>query len=332
MKPIRVLLGALAALMLLPASALAQSVEPAGSGDNYLQPIVLANQQNPLPLSPSVLGFTVDTTNYTTQNDASLFGGNGQEFNQCGNSIYGKTVWAVFYTDRYGRVDLTASGFDSVIGLASFDSPSNPAPKGGLCTDRLLGTIESFNPDFLPTVKKNHWYAIQVGGAQQQDGSIPGGLITVYAELLKPQEVQGDAGVSWTPARGGVKLSLVRAGGPKGAKVKVSCLKKSCGSKSFTSKKPLLKQTFLKSNPMAKFTTRLKTQPEAEAHEAATTNVFQNKTLKNGARLVVTVQETDQIGEMFYWDVKNNKVGTKHILCIEPDGKQTAALGKCDGK
>ena len=47
---------------------------------------------------------------------------------------------------------------------------------------------------------------------------------------------------------------------------------------------------------------------------------------------MVTVKATDQIGEMFYWDIKNNKASAKHILCIEPDGKQTAAVGKCDGK
>ena len=126
MKPIRFLVGALVVLALLPATAMAQ----AGPGDNYLAPNFLADQQNPLPLSPAVLGFSADTTNYTTETNPSLFGGNGQEFNQCGSSIYGKTVWAVFYTNRYGRLDITASGFDSVIGLASFDRPAEPGAEG----------------------------------------------------------------------------------------------------------------------------------------------------------------------------------------------------------
>jgi len=330
MKPIRFLVGALVVLALLPATAMAQ----AGPGDNYLAPNFLGDEQNPLPLSPAVLGFSADTTNYTTETNPNLFGGNGQEFNQCGSSIYGKTVWGVFFTNRYGRLDITASGFDSVIGLASFDSPSNPRPTGGLCSDRLFGTIESFNPDFLPTVKKNHWYAIQVGGVQDAAGNIAGGPLTVYAELLKPIALQGDAGLTWLPGKKGVKVTLVRAGGPKGAKVKVTCQRKGCGSKSFTSKKPLLKQSFLKASPLAKFKTNLKQQPagDPEAQAAETTNVFQGKTIPNGARLVVTVQATDQIGEMFYWDIKNNKAGTKHILCIEPDGKQTNPVGKCDGK
>ena len=331
MKPIRFLVGALVALALLPATAMAQ----AGPGDNYLAPNFLGDEQNPLPLSPAVLGFSADTTNYTTENNASLFGGNGQEFNQCGSSIYGKTVWGVFFTNRYGRLDITASGFDSVIGLASFDSPQNPRPTGGLCSDRLFGTIESFNPDFLPTVKKNHWYAIQVGGVQDAAGNIAGGPLTVYAELLKPIALQGDAGLTWLPGKKGVKAALVRAGGTEGCEGQGHLPAQALWIEVVHVQEAASQAVLPEGEPDG----QVLDEPQAAALRGSggsgcreATNVFQGKTIPNGARLVVTVKATDQIGEMFYWDIKKNRAGAKHIRCIEPDGKQANRVGKCDGK
>src|SRR4051794_17479804 len=139
MKVTRTVVAAFAALLLLPAAALAQ----AGPGDRYQDPIVLGSQTSPLPISPAVLGYNADTANYTIQDGDPIFGG-GPEFNECGNSAYGKTVWGIFYTNRTGRVDITAAGFDGVIGLASFKNPQEATPTGGPCVDRLSGKIESF--------------------------------------------------------------------------------------------------------------------------------------------------------------------------------------------
>jgi hypothetical protein len=335
MKPIRFLAGAVMALALLPASALAQTPEPPGSGDNYLQPIVVSNSANPQPF-PGVLGFDVDTTNYTLENSPT-FG--GVEFNQCGTSIYGKTVWSIIYTNRYGRIDITAAGYDSVIGLASFKDPNNPTPAGGPCTDRLSGKIESFARDNLPTVKKNHWYAIQVGGFQNQDGSINGGALEVNVELLPPNAVIGDAGLSWVSTNGGIKVKSVRIDGPKGSVITVACTKKKCGkNQSFQVSKatPLIKQPVLKANPLARFKTMKKLEPTAPdrtvVHAAASKNVFKGRTIKNGTRLIVAVEAKDQIGELFYWDIKKNAAGTKAIGCIEPGSTKVQALGSCDGK
>jgi len=339
MKPIRLLFGAVLALTLLPAAAIAQTNVAPGSGDSYLAPIVVSNSQSPQPF-PGVLGFDVDTTNYTIESgNPNLWGGNGSEFNQCGNSIYGKTVWSIIYANRYGRIDITAAGYDSVIGLASFKDPNTPAPTGGPCTDRLSGRIESFARDNLPTVKKNHWYAIQVGGFQNQDGTINGGQLEVNVELLPPNPVIGDAGLSWVSTKGGIKVKSVRIDGPKGSVITVACTRHKCGkNQSFAVSKatPLIEQPVLKANPLARFKTMKKQQPTAPdrtvVHAAASKNVFKGRTIKNGTRLTVAVEADDQIGELFYWDVKKNAAGTKAIGCIEPGSTKVQALGSCDGK
>jgi hypothetical protein len=334
MKPICLIAGAVAAVALLPATALAQTTEPPGSGDAYLSPIVVSTSQSPQPV-PGVLGFDVDTTAYTTEDGAAIFGG-GPEFNQCGNSAYGKTVWSVFYSNRYGRIDITAAGYDAVIGLASFKSPSEAAPVGGPCTDRLSGKIESFARDNLPTVKKGSWYAIQVGGFRGPDGNFAGGPLEVNVELLPPDVVIGDAGLSWVSTNGGIKVKSVRIDGPKGSVITVGCAKKKCGkTQSFGIKKPVITQPILKSNPLAKFKTLKKQQPAAVDNgvvRAASKTVFKGRTIKNGGRLVVIVEQQDKIGELFYWDVRKNAAGTKTIGCVEPNSSKVQKLGTCDGK
>src|SRR3954470_21770549 len=122
----------------LPASASAQlQVAPPG-GDSVGDAVDLGT----LSPSPSVFGFDADTSSYTLQPDLG-------EFNQCGSTVYDKTVWARFKTPRTGQIDVTAAGFDGVIGL-SHQTRTGLAP--GPCTDRLSGRIESFRRDSLPDV------------------------------------------------------------------------------------------------------------------------------------------------------------------------------------
>jgi hypothetical protein len=331
MKVTRTVVAALAALLLLPAAALAQ----AGPGDNYQSPIVLGTPSQPLPITPAVLGYNADTSNYTTQDGDPLFG--GPEFNQCGNSTYGKTVWAIFYTNRTGRVDITAAGFDAVIGLASFASPQNATPHGGPCVDRLAGKIESFPRDNLPTVQKGGWYAIQVGGAlNQQSGQFVGGPLEVNVELLPPEQLIADAGLTWKSTSGGVKVSSVRVDGPQGSVAAIGCIKKKCG-KTQSVRNPkvvgVFARTVAKLNPRS---TGRKLQPAARDRDTvrmATKNVFQGRKIPNGGRLAVVVvsQNADQIGQIFFWDVRNNAAGPKTIQCVEPDGKRFRKQGTCTG-
>ena len=319
MKLIRTLTAACALMLVaMPATASAQG----GPGDSLSDPIVLGN--GPLPPSPAVIGFSADTTNYTTENG---------EFNQCGQSAYGKTVWGVFGVNRTGRIDITAAGFDAVIGLARL---TNQGLEGGPCVDRLSGRIESFPRDNLPTVKKGEIYAIQVGGFQRPDGSIDGGNVEVATELLPPEQIIADAGLTWRSTRGGVRATFVRVDGPNGSTARIRCLRRSCGRAQRVANPKLagvFKTPVAKTNPAS---TGRKFKP-AKASDApvsmATKNVFRGRKLPNGSRLVVYVSATaeDQIGQVFYWDIRRNSAGAKQIGCLEPGSSRIQRLGTCDG-
>jgi hypothetical protein len=337
MKPIRLLVGALLALAALPASASAQSDLPPGTGDNYLSPVFLADQTHPMPLTPSVIGFNIDTSANTTET-GPIWGRTGTEFNLCGRTNYGKTEWSVLYTNRYGRLDITAVGYDAVIGVASFNSPSDPQPSGGPCVDRLSGKVESFPADSLPTVRKNHWYAIQVGGAQQADGTFAGGPLEVDVELLPPEAVAGDAILSYKfkGNQKGVTVSGMKVTGPVGSTITVKCLKKSCG-KTATVKFPAPAGSQLKRRPLTELRkvsapSLTKEKPDPIATAAKTKSVFAGRKIPSGARLQVTVTAPNEIGDVFYWDVKGHSVGTKTHACAEPGSSKPRTFGSCDGK
>jgi hypothetical protein len=328
----RTLLALCAALLVLPAVASAQvPITPPGS-DNYVDGYPLAD-----PLVPGAVGFSADTTNYTTEGPNAFFDSPG-EFNSCGRSVYGKTIWSYFHVQQTGRVDITAAGYDAVIGLASFASPQSAKPSGGRCTDRLSGRIESFPRDDLPTVSKGGWYAIQVGGFQDPNtGAIAGGPLEVDVELLPPEEVQGDAILTWRGAKGGIKVTSIKVSGPSGSAALVTCLRKKCG-RDQTIRNPKLKGVFAR--PIAKSLAHGKStaggkevpapRKTVQVHSAA--SAFKGRTVKNGSRLLVVVLGQDQIGEAFFWDVKKNAAGAKSLGCVEPDGTSIQRPGTCDGK
>jgi hypothetical protein len=320
MKLIRTLFAVCAlALLAMPAAASAQG----GPGDNLSDAIPVS--PGPLELTPSVRGLTVDTTNYTVE---------AGEFNQCGNSVYGKTVWGAFGVNRTGRIDITAAGYDAVIGLARL---TNTGIEGGPCTDRLAGKIESYPRDNLPTVQKGEVYALQVGGFQAPDGSIAGGPVEVAVELLPPERVQGDAILTWRSARGGIRVTSIKVDGPRGSAAGISCLRKRCGRNQVI-ENPKLKGAFAnpiaKVSPGAKSSSGPKLKPVSRAKEPtirSAATAFRGRTVKNGARLLVVVLATDQIGQAFYWDVRKNAAGTKTLGCVEPGSTRIQRQGTCDG-
>jgi hypothetical protein len=65
----------------------------------------------------------------------------------------------------------------------------------------------------------------------------------------------------------------------------------------------------------------------------ATKNVFRGRKVPNGGRIAVVVvsQTDDQIGQIFFWDVKNNAAGAKNIGCVEPGSGRVKKLGACNG-
>lgn len=314
------LLALTVALCALPAAASAQS-------DNLANAPVLGGAA--LSPSPSVLGFNADTTNFSLEQG---------EFNQCGNSTYGKTLWALFRTDRAGRIDVTTAGIDSVIAINTVNR--NGGLVGGPCSDRLSGRVESFPRDDLPTVAKGGTYALQVGGFQHPDGSVEGGAVEVDLELLPPERVQGDAILTWRSVRGGIRVTSIKVDGPKGSNALITCVRKKCG-KDQVVRSP--KPTGVFARPIATVSsgdgaarsTGAKAQPKParrdQVHIAAT-SAFKGRTVKNGSRLLVVVLGADQIGQAFYWDVKKNAAGAKSLGCVEPGGNTVQKTGTCDGR
>ena len=123
MSPKRVLLAALIALAALPATAAAQTPITPPEGDNYLMSIFLNDASAPFPKDE--IGFVADTSTYTTQPDMYNPPGSGgpPEPANCG-SPYGKTIWSVFYSNRYGTMDVSTAGpFDSVIAVVPWGTP-----------------------------------------------------------------------------------------------------------------------------------------------------------------------------------------------------------------
>jgi hypothetical protein len=316
---------ALAAALSVPAAAQAG----AGPGDDTAQAISPDTQGGFLPLStasqPHILGFDIpDTSNYTTEPGEPL---------RCASSgtTYAKTAWGVFKAPQYGRVSITAAGFDSVITL--LDATTNRIVK---CTDRLLGKIEQFPNDSLPTVKKNHVYGVQLGGAVQADGSFAGGGLTVNMELIRPATTVADAVLTWVSAGGGVKIKSLRVTPPRGSVITLGCLKKSCGKvRSFSVSKTVFGQKISSS-----FVSRLgaggfsldRTSADAPVRMAAKPNL-NGKRIKNGDTLVVAIQGEDQIGVVYVWQVKRGAAGSKIVGCREPNfGAIRLRVGSCTGK
>jgi hypothetical protein len=324
MKQFWTLLAVCAGLLAIPAAASAQSSVPPPRGDNFDDFIAVTPSDSVfLPLTPAVLGFSGDTTSYTLEPG---------EAPSCGNSAFGKTIWSRFAVDRTGRIDITAAGFDSVIGISPLGS--NGQLGNGICTDRLAGRIESFPRDNLPTVKKGTAYAVQVGGFRDQAGNFAGGPLEVDFEFLPPERVQGDAILTWRSTRGGIRVTSVKVDGPQGSGAAIGCIRKRCGRTQTISNPKAQKGLARLSHKVipgggAKFVPAAKEKGQVRL---ATTSAFRGRKIPNGARLLVVVLAEDQIGQAFFWDVKNNAAGAKTLGCVEPTGTRVQRSGTCDGK
>src|SRR4051794_25150262 len=189
-----------------PAGAAAQTPVPPTQGDNYLQPLFLNDTSQVFPYNDPI-GFTADTTNYTTQSDLFTPGGSGggpAEITRCGSSSFGNTIWAVFYAHHWGTMHIdTAGGFDSVIAVIPFRDPSHPTPLYNFasCVDRLSGLAESDSEVVFP----GSWWAVDVGGT----GSPAGGTLQEKYELKKPTQVSAQAFLFWD--RGGARVTRMFA-------------------------------------------------------------------------------------------------------------------------
>lgn len=314
------------AVVALSAAVAAPAVAQAGAGpgDDIADAVTPNTPGAILPLStaadPHILGADYNTSNYTTESGEPLTCASS-------NTSYNRTAWAAFKAPQYGRVALTAAGYDSVITLV--DATTNRIVD---CTDRLFGNIELFPNDALPTVKKGHVYGVQVGAT----GSATGGPLTLDMELIPPQNTIGDAVLTWLSGSGGVKIKSLKINAPRGSVVTVGCLKKSCGkARSFAVRKPVfrqkiagvdLRQRLGAGSPGAELSFAKTT-----AHAAAKPNL-NGKRIKNGDTLIVAVQREDEIGVIYFWTVKRNGAGSKNVGCIEPNSTKIKRVGSCTGR
>src|SRR4051794_17762051 len=157
----RVAIAAVVA-MLLPCSAAAA----APLNDNYLASTRMLDAAGNFPTNWSD---TEDVSTAITQ--AELFdfdaqgaplGGGAPENTRCGAASFGNTVWYDFAPPPAGGVELTASGFDTVIGVYEYDVETAKIVKQLACFKERSGTAEDLP---LPTgVLKGHAYTVQRRG------------------------------------------------------------------------------------------------------------------------------------------------------------------------
>lgn len=345
-RRLQVAMASVAALTILPAVEASAQTPP--SNDHYLQPVFLNDEGTRFPAPPSVPGYSLDTTAATTQQDLFNPNGNGgpgsgggAEPNQCGQSIYGKTAWTVFFADRPGRIDVsTAGAFDSVIGLIPFRGPSDPAPllTGAVCTDRLSGFSESFSEP--PVVVQGLWYGVQVGGYQDpQSGAIGGGPMEVKFEYRKPLTVSGDAILRGAPTSRGVRLRELEVNRvARGARVQVRCRGARC---SVTRNAGAASASVFErpvgaadasvaraggpagmSTAHGDYTIRVEQSASREARPKAraarTFRLLRGKTLNSGVRIEVRISDPGKFGKYFTWTVKRGSVSKKTQRCMQP--------------
>jgi hypothetical protein len=364
LNPKRTLLAGLLAGLCLPSSAMAQSPPPPDN-DHYLGPYLVnpGDFGNPgnFPEPPVVPGFTVDTSNATTQEDVFSPPGNGggPEFLECrvgqASSGYGKTMWSVFRVHRYGRMRISTGGsFDSVIAVVPFQSPlDDPTPRWdlGFCTDRLNGFTEDFKGS-LPVVIRGGWYAVQVGGYRDPaTGAIGGGPVETKFEFERPARLRSNATLRGRPAPGGIFVTEVEVDRvPRGARVVLSCTRGGCGRESKNAR--LVSRTSF-GRPVGKVSPADEVSgvrmagargdtPESDRAELAAVaaagpvaraarsfRLLTGDRVDAGSTIEVRVTFPGRIGRYYGWKVRNGSPSKKIERCLEPFSNSPQK--RCDG-
>jgi hypothetical protein len=326
MSPKRVLLAALIAIAALPATAAAQTPIAPPEGDNYLTPVFLNDASTPFPKDE--IGFLADTSTYTTQPDMYNPPGSGgpPEPANCG-SPYGKTIWSVFYSNRYGTMDVSTAGpFDSVIAVVPFSSLQNPVPdlNQGYCSDRLAG----FQEETVFLVSPKHWYAIQVGGTSPSGPA--GGQVQVKFHLTKPPTVTGDAFLFWKVPPLRVTTAYVKSV-PKGEKLTLSCTKGACHKKTINVNSKPAAGLFTGKIAAAPIGVRMRGGAGGGASTSADTafrqlvreakgqvTLLTNQRVNSGAKIALRITRPGYIGKYYEWKVSGGSISAATKGCLNP--------------
>jgi hypothetical protein len=332
----------------LPTAANAQTQVAPPAGDNYLCPVGLSDFNDPGRFPSQEIGFIADTTSYSVQTD--LFNprdcgttpgsGGPREPTGCGNASYGNTIWAVFYSDRWGVMNIeTAGPFDSVIGVIPFESPaSDPTPNinSGACYDRLRG----FSEEAAGLVAPRQWYAVQVGGT----GAPQGGQVQVKFNLDPPPSVDGQAFLFWKKPPLRISDMYVKKV-PSGETLELRCTKRACKKKTVKvgGKRVLAKswRSDWKPGPSAAGvhmkgavdgpSSRSNPVPfKALVHEAAKkVRLLKNRKVKAGAKIELRIKRTGFIGKYYKWKVGKGSISSATQRCLNPGSNKPHK--KCHG-
>jgi hypothetical protein len=266
-------------------------------------------------------------------------------------SSYGNTIWAWFYSGHWGRMQIeTAGPFDSVIGLIPVISPDNPEPlfRFASCSDEIGGFQETSTDIVVP----KQWYAVQIGGT----GSTLGGPIQGKFELLKPQQVEGQAFLFWklNPLR---VTDMHATNVPRFETLSLQCTKGACKKRKINVKTKraqplgaLLRSRSARSAkaaaaggpsvhpiastpasvfPPARETGRSEAKRPAAHAAAKLVKLLKNKKVKPGAKIVLRITRVGYIGKYYVWHVKKNGISPATIRCLNPSSNKPRK--KCSG-
>ena len=294
MRLTRILVGAIAALALVPASALGQA--PADLGDHYLAPIFLPSSIR--AASGLAIRSRLRDPGHQRLHDRRRAGRlrRRPEFNQCQiggrTSNYGKTVWSAFHADRYGRLDVTATGFDAVIGLVSVQEPreTRRRPRSTAATASAARSSPS-RATTCPPSQKGGWYALQVGGfLDPATGQFAGGGLQVERRAPEARAdrrrrrhhlglAQGRRDDQADPRRSAPTDRSPASSAPRS---RAAVRRSGTRSRSASSRS---RSSTRRPTPVRAEHAEAEGRQEARRPEMLAKNVFKNKKVKNGARL-----------------------------------------------
>ena len=168
----RVAAGLTLALLLI-APAVAEAAPP--RNDNYLSSLRINGAGGSLPREFSD---SVDTTEATVQadtfdpnRDGVAFGGGKPEPTSCPSAAgIGRTVWYDFSPPTAGGVDLSASGFDTVIAVYEWNARTAQLGRLVACGNGSAGPAEELL--LQPELRARGNYTVQVGGVNGAGGPL----------------------------------------------------------------------------------------------------------------------------------------------------------------
>jgi hypothetical protein len=277
------------------AAAAAQTSVAPREGDNYLQPVALSSLTDPHPFPRGELRLIADTTQYTIQQDLYTppRAGGPREPARCAGASYGNTLWVVFHADRFGTMDVGATGdVDPVVRMVPFDRPRNPVPdlRRDSCRNEGAGRSEQGSWH----VERDRWYALQFGGAAAPQG----GPLELSFQLRPPPEVAALARLRWKrrPLR---VASLLVDGLRSGEVVSLHCTKGACRNR----------------------TVRVRKSERME--------VLRNRHLRRGAEIELRITAPGHVGRLYRWKARRGKVAMVRRACLDPGSRKPRR--KCGG-